>query len=81
MRHVNLRAAVATECINAIRLARDPVRLHAAPDRELVTAAAVLAKGLVVAIEAGGLRAQKAAALDLIDNAGRAIGAELRRRR
>ena len=42
--------------------------------------AAVLAKGLVVAIEAGGLRAQRAAALDLIDTAGRAIGAELRRR-
>jgi hypothetical protein len=38
--------------------------LHAAPDRELVTAAAVPSKGLVLAIEAGGLRAQKAAALN-----------------
>ena len=36
------------------------------------------AKGLVPAIEASGLRALKAAALNLIHNAGRAIGAELR---
>jgi hypothetical protein len=33
-------------------------------------------KGLVLAIEAGGLRAQKVAGLNPIDNAGRAIGAD-----
>lgn len=81
MRHVNPRAAMATQCIDAVALSRDPYRLHAAPDRELVTAAAVLAKGLVSVIDGGGLRAQRASALDLLDNAGRAIGNELRRRR
>jgi hypothetical protein len=72
---------MATQCIDAVALSRDPYRLHAAPDRELVSAAAVLAKGLVAAIDADGLRAQRASALDLFDNAGRAIGAQLRRRR
>jgi hypothetical protein len=71
----------AGECAEAIALSRDPYRLHAAPDRELVTAAAVLAKGMVAAVDGGGLRAQRASALDLLDSAGRAIGDELRRRR
>jgi hypothetical protein len=79
MRHANPRAAMATQCIDAVALFRDPYRLHAA-DRELVTAAAVLAKGLVSVIDGAGLRAQRASALDLLDNAGRAIGDELRRR-
>jgi hypothetical protein len=81
MRHANPHAAMAAQCINAMRLAADPARLQQAPDRELVTAAATLAKGLVSAIEGGGLRAQRVAALDVLDNAGRAIGNELRRRR
>ena len=72
--------APAGECAGAVALARDPYRLHATPDRELVTAAAVLAKGLVSVIDGGGLRAQRASALDLLDSAGRAIGNELRRR-
>ena len=71
----------AEECADAVALSRDPYRLHAAPDRELVTAAAVLAKGMVAAVDGGELRAQRAAALDLLDSAGRAIGDELRRRR
>jgi hypothetical protein len=53
---------------------------HAAPDGELVSAAAVLAKGLVSVIDGGGIRPQRAQALNLLDNAGRAIGNELRRR-
>jgi hypothetical protein len=40
----------AGECADAVALSRDPYRLHAAPDRELVTAVAVLAKGLVSVI-------------------------------
>ena len=48
--------------------------------RSPLTAAAVLAKGLVSVIDSGGVRAQRASALDLLDNAGRAIGDELRRR-
>jgi hypothetical protein len=71
MRRMHSRAG---ECADAVALSRDSYRLHAAPDRELVTAAATLAKGLVSVIDGGGLRAQKAAALNLIDNAGRAIG-------
>ena len=39
-----------------------------------------MAKGLVAAAESGGLKVQRAAAFDLLDNAGRAIGDELRRR-
>ena len=77
MRRNSSRAA---ECLDAVALARDPYRLREAPDRELVTAAAVLAKGLVSVIDGGGLRAQRASALELLDNAGRAIGAELRNR-
>ena len=73
--------APAGECAGAVALARDPYRLHATPDRELVTAAAVLAKGLVSVIDAPGtMRATRASALDLLDSAGRAIGNELRRR-
>jgi hypothetical protein len=70
----------AGECADAVALSRDPYRLHAAPNRELVTAAATLAKGFVSVTDGGGLRPQRASALDLLDNAGRAIGAELRRR-
>jgi hypothetical protein len=44
-----------------LALSRDPYQLgHAAPDRELVSAAAVLAKGLVSVIDGGGLRPQRA---------------------
>jgi hypothetical protein len=74
MRRVHSRAG---ECADAVALSRDPYRLHAAPDCELVTAATVLAKGLVSMIDGGGLRAQRASALDLLDNAGLAIGGEL----
>jgi hypothetical protein len=77
MRRMHSRAG---ECADAVALSRDPYRLHAAPDRELVTAAAVLAKGLLSVIDGGGLRPQRAQALDLLDNAGRAIGDELRKR-
>ena len=78
MRRMHSRAV---ECLDAVALSRDPYRLHAAPERELVTAAAVLAKGVVSVIEGAGLQAQRAVALELIDSAGRAIGAELQDRR
>jgi len=77
----NSRSAMATDCISAVRLARDPAQLQQTPAADLVTAAAVLAKGLVSVIDSGGLRPQRAEALDLLDSAGRAIGDELRRRR
>jgi hypothetical protein len=78
MRRMRSRAG---ECADAVALARDSYPLHVATDRELVIAAAVLAKGLASVIDGGGLRAQRASALDLLDSAGRAIGDELRRRR
>jgi hypothetical protein len=68
------------ECLDAVALARDPARLQQAPAVALVAAAAVLARGLLSAIDSGGLKPQRAAALDMLDNAGRAIGNELRRR-
>ena len=72
--------ATANECLEAVRLARDQTRLQQAPAADLVTAAATLAKGLVSVVESSGLNPQRAEALDLLDNAGRAIGKELRRR-
>jgi hypothetical protein len=58
---------------------RDPYRLRAAPDSELVQAAATLAKGLV-SIESCEPKPQRAAAVGVLDNAGREIGNELRSR-
>jgi hypothetical protein len=69
----------ATAYIDAVRVAGDPTRLRQAPAAALVTAAAVLAKGLVSVIEGAGLRVQRATALDMLDSAGRAIGREFRR--
>jgi hypothetical protein len=54
--------------------------LRAVPDHELVVAAVTLSKAMVRTVDAPGtMRATRAAALDLLDSAGRAIGAELRR--
>jgi hypothetical protein len=78
MRRVHSRAG---ECAGAVALSRDPYRLHAAPDRELVMAAVTLSKAMVRTVDAPGtMRATRGAALDPLDSAGRAIGNELRRR-
>ena len=77
MRRMHSRAG---ECVDAVALARDPYRLRAVPDHELVVAAVTLSKAMVRTVDAPGtMRATRAAALDLLDSAGRAIGAELRR--
>jgi hypothetical protein len=70
----------AGECADAVALSRDPYRLHAAPDRELVTAAATCAKALVRVAEANAGVEIRGRTFDLLDNAGRKIGRELRRR-
>jgi hypothetical protein len=71
----------ATAALDAVNLARDPFRLRDALDRELVVAAVTLSKAMVRAVDAPGtMRATRAAAVDLLDSAGRAIGRELRRR-
>ena len=67
MLRTNPRATAAKECLDAVRLARDPDRLHQTPAEDLVTAAAMLARGLVSVIDGGGLRAQRASALDMIE--------------
>ena len=78
MRPMHSRAG---ECADAVALARDPYRLRAVPDRDLVLAAVTLSKAVVRAVDAPRtMRATRAAALDLLDTAGRAIGKELRRR-
>jgi hypothetical protein len=77
MHRLNHRAAA---CIEAVRLARDPARLQQAPAAVLVLAAVTLSKALVHTVDAGWLRAQRAAAMDMIDNAGKPIGQEFRRR-
>ena len=67
--------------IDALCLSRDPALLRQASQRELIVAAAEIAKGWVkVADTPVSLRAQRASALGLLDNAGPAIGNELRRR-
>ena len=80
MRHANPRAATASECLNAVRLTRDPVRLHAAPAAELASAAAACAKALVAV---GGVTThleQRASAFHVIERAERLLERELRRR-
>jgi len=77
MRRMHSRAG---ECADAVALSRDPYRLHAAPDRELATAAATCAKALVRVAEANAGAEIRGRTFDLLDNAGRKIGRELRRR-
>jgi hypothetical protein len=77
MRHINPEAS---ECLNAVRLTRDPARLHAAPVAELVNAAAACAKALVRVAEATGHVDERTSAFRVLDRAGRLIGRELRRR-
>jgi hypothetical protein len=58
MRRMDSRAG---ECADAVALARDPYRLHAAPDRELVVAAVTLSKAMVRTVDAPGtMRATRA---------------------
>lgn len=71
----------ADACLDAITLARDPDRLRQATTESLLVAAAVLAKALVLAIDATGIKPQaRASVAARIDSAGRAVGAELRAR-
>jgi hypothetical protein len=77
MRRTGSRAAATLE---AVDLAGDPYRLREAPDRELVVAAATCAKALVRVADANAGIEIRERTFDLIDSAGRAIGAELRRR-
>ena len=80
MRHVNPPAATATEWLNAVRLTRDPVRLHAAPAAELARAAAACAKALVAVAGTTAHPEQRASAFHVIDRAERLLERELRRR-
>jgi hypothetical protein len=80
MLRISRRAAAISECLDAVRLAQDPARLHAAPAAELVSAAEACAKAKVRVAEATGHLEQSASAFHVIDRARRKIGRELRRR-
>lgn len=80
MSHVDPRAATASEWLNAVRLTRDPVRLHAAPAAEVARAAAACAKALVAVAGTTGPPEQRASAFHVIDRAERLLERELRRR-
>jgi len=80
MRHINPQAETASKCLDAMRLARDPARLHAAPVAELVTAAEACAKALACVAEATGHVDERTSAFRVLGRAGRLIGQELRRR-
>jgi hypothetical protein len=79
MHRSNQSERVATT-LDAVKLAGDPLRLKAAPTDTLRAAAVVLGRALIAALDSNGMRVQRAEAFDLIDRAGRGIGAELRKR-
>jgi len=81
MLHLSRRAAAINECLDAVRLAQDSARLHAAPATKLVSAATACAKALErVAERTGHLGEQRAPALHVIVRARRLLERELQRR-
>jgi hypothetical protein len=80
MPHVNQRPSAASECLNAVRLTRDPVRLHTAPASELANAAAACAKALVEVADLPGHLKQRTPAVHVIERAERLLEREMRRR-
>ena len=80
MLHLSRSAAAINECLDAVRLAQDPARLHEAPAAKLVSAAAACAKTLARVGETTGPREQRAPAFHVIDRARRLLGRELQRR-
>lgn len=67
---------------DAIRMARTPHRLHNAPGALLSSAAVLVAKAVVLALEKrGGSKVLRADAMTMLDQAGLAIADEMRRRR
>jgi hypothetical protein len=72
--------AEAARVIDAVRLANDRGRLQRAATYQLVGAAAVLARAVVLALNSGAFHTTRAKAVDMLDNAGRVIGKELRQR-
>ena len=81
MLRISRRAAAIDECLDAVRLAQDPARLHEVPAAKLVSAVAVCAKTLVrVAEKTGHIGEQRNSAFHIIDRASRLLRQELRRR-
>jgi hypothetical protein len=81
MLRISRRAAEINECLDALRLAQDPARLHEAPAAKLVNAAAACAKTLARVAETTGNLERRASALHVIDRARRLLGRELQRRK
>ena len=81
MLRISRRAAAIDECLDAVRLAQDPARLHDAPAAELASAAAACAKTLARVAERTGHFKQPTPALHVLARAGRLLGRELQRRK
>ena len=81
MLRISRRAAAIDECLDAVRLAQDPARLHEAPTEKLVSAAAACAKTLARVAERNGHFKQPASAFHVLARAGRLLGRELQRRK
>jgi hypothetical protein len=83
MLHLSRRAAAINECLDAVRLAQDPARLHEAPAEKLVSAAAACAKTLARVAERNGHFnfKQPASAFHVLARAERLLGRELQRRK
>jgi hypothetical protein len=80
MLRISRRAAEINECLDALRLAQDPARLHEAPAAKLVSAAAACAKTLERVSEATEHLEQRSSAFHVIDRARRLLRRELQRR-
>jgi hypothetical protein len=80
MLHLSRRAATIDECLDAVRLAQDPARLHEAPAAKLVSAAAACTKTLERVSEATEHIGQRSSAFHVIDRARRMLRRELQRR-
>ena len=71
---------LARRTVDAVRFTRDPVRMHYAPDVMLSESALLIAHAIVQLEERGGHRELRADAFAMLDQAGRTIAGEMRRR-
>jgi hypothetical protein len=81
MLRISRRAAAIDGCLDAVRLAQDPTRLHDAPAAELVSAAAACAKTLTRVAERNRHFKRPAPAFHVLARTGRLLGRELHRRK
>jgi len=71
---------LARRTVDAVRFARDGVRVHYAPDAKLAESALLIARAIVQLEDRGGDRELRASAFAMLDQAGQTIAEELRLR-